>query len=162
LNDSGMVLPLLAEFDIDYVLLATQYTLLDQAVLTAELPACLARKVSVIAAGVFNSGILATGALDGAYYNYSPAGVEIRARVQRIDEICRRHGVPLHAAALQFPLGHPAVVSVLAGADSPVQVAANLSGFRHPIPAGLWTELKSAGLLAADAPVPQDERHAVV
>ncbi len=156
LNDSGMVLRLLEEFDLDFFLLATQYTLLDHKILKVELPACAKQGVSVIAAGIFNSGILASGPIDGAYYNYVLAGPEIMARVRRIEEICRRHGVPLPAAALQFPLAHPAVVSMVVGANGPAQVVSNLSNLRHLIPSAFWAELKAADLLRADAPVPAE------
>jgi len=156
LNDPGMVLRLLEDFALDFCLLAMQYTLLEHRVLEAELPACRKRGVAVIAAGIFNSGILASGAVDGAYYNYAPAGPEIMDRVRRIEVVCRRHAVPLPAAAMQFPLAHPGVISVLVGADSPAQVAANLANFCHPIPSAFWAELKSAGLLAVEAPVPAE------
>ena len=100
------------------------------------------------------AGILATGAVEGAVSDYDPATPEVLERVRRIEAVCARHGVPLPAAALQFPLGHPAVASVIPGAFHPDQVRRNVSAFRHPIPADLWAELKAEGLLRADAPVP--------
>ena len=96
-----------------------RYTLLEHDTLDAELPRCAEKGVGLVIGGVFNSGITATGAVPGAYYNYAPATPEIMHRVSRIEAVCRRHGVPLPAAALQFPLGHPAVAAVIPGAFSP-------------------------------------------
>jgi len=104
--------------------------------------------------GTYNSGILATGAVPHARYNYSPAGPEILARVARMEAVCMRHGVPLAAAALQFPLGHPIVASVIPGAIARREVEQNIASFNHPIPTDLWAELKHEKLLRADAPVP--------
>jgi D-threo-aldose 1-dehydrogenase len=102
----------------------------------------------------FQSGILATGPGPGARYNYAPAPDDVQARVGRIQAVCERHGVPMAAAAVQFPLGHPAVASVIPGASSRAQLERNVATFSHPIPADLWVELKHEGLLRADAPVP--------
>ena len=87
-------------------------------------------------------------------YNYEPAGPAILERVSRIERVCARHGVPLPAAALQFPLGHPIVASIIPGAISRAQVEKNVAAFRHPIPPDLWAELKREKLIRADAPVP--------
>jgi D-threo-aldose 1-dehydrogenase len=87
-------------------------------------------------------------------YNYAPAGPEILERVKRIEAVCKRHRVPLAAAALQFPLGHPSVASIIPGAISRAQVERNLAAFRHSIPADLWAELKHEKLIRADAPTP--------
>ena len=103
---------------------------------------------------MFASGILATGTVQGARYAYSPATPEMLAEVARIEAVCARHDVPLAAAALQFPLGHPAVASVIPGGLSPEHVRQNVAAFRHPIPSALWAELKHEGLLRADAPTP--------
>jgi D-threo-aldose 1-dehydrogenase len=140
--------------DFDCFLLAGRYTLLDQAALDSFLPLCVARNISVIIGGPFNTGILATGAVDGATYNYRPAPTNVLERVRRIEAICRDHGIALASAALQFPLHHPAVVSVIPGARSAAEVAANVAAFEAPIPATLWSALKEAGLLRADAPTP--------
>ena len=140
--------------DFDGFLLAGRYTLLEQEALTSFLPLCERRGLFVVIGGPFNSGILATGAVEGATYNYRPAPPEIRARVARIEAVCRRHAVPLAAAALQFPLAHPAVRSVIPGARSADEVRTNLGLLRVPIPVALWTDLREAGLLRADAPTP--------
>ena len=140
--------------DFDGFLLAGRYTLLEQEALTSFLPLCERRGLFVVIGGPFNSGILATGAVEGATYNYRPAPPEIRARVARIEAVCRRHAVPLAAAALQFPLAHPAVRSVIPGARSAEEVQTNLSLLRVPVPLALWTDLREAGLLRADAPTP--------
>ena len=141
-------------FDIDFFLLAMRYTLLEQDVLDSEFPRCAERGVGIIIGGGYNSGILATGAVPGAMYNYEPAGPAILERVREIERVCARHRVPLPAAALQFPLGHPIVASIIPGAISSAQVEQNLAAFRHPIPASLWEELKHEKLIRADAPTP--------
>jgi D-threo-aldose 1-dehydrogenase len=141
-------------FDIDFFLLAMRYTLLEQEVLETEFPLCAERGVGIIIGGGYNSGILATGAVPGAMYNYQPAGPAILERVSKIERVCARHGVPLPAAALQFPLGHPIVASIIPGAIARSQVEKNVAAFRHPIPADLWAELKHEKLIRADAPVP--------
>jgi D-threo-aldose 1-dehydrogenase len=140
--------------DFDCFLLAGRYTLLEQAALDSFLPLCVARNIAVIIGGPFNTGILATGPVPGATYNYQPAAPEVMERVGRIEMVCRRHGVALASTALQFPLHHPAVASVIPGARSPAEIAANLAAFETPVPAALWAELKAAGLLRADAPTP--------
>ncbi len=140
--------------DFDCFLLAGRYTLLEQAALDSFLPLCVARNIAIIIGGPFNTGILATGAVAGATYNYHPAPAEVMERVRRIEMVCRAHGVALASAALQFPLHHPAVASVIPGARSAAEVAANLATFETAVPAALWAELKQAGLLRADAPTP--------
>jgi D-threo-aldose 1-dehydrogenase len=141
-------------FDMDFFLLAMRYTLLEQDVLDDEFPRCVERGVGIIVGGSYNSGILATGAVPGAMYNYEPAGPAILERVKKIEAVCARHKVPLAAAALQFPLGNPIVASIIPGAVVPKQVEQNLAAFRHSIPADLWAELKHEKLIRADAPVP--------
>jgi D-threo-aldose 1-dehydrogenase len=140
--------------DFDCFLLAGRYTLLEQAALDSFLPLCVARNIAIIIGGPFNTGILATGAVAGATYNYHPAPANVMERVSRIEAVCHRHGVALASAALQFPLHHPAVASVIPGARSAAEVAANLATFETPVPAALWAELKQAGLLRADVPTP--------
>lgn len=154
INELGMMPRFLDMVDLDFFLVAMRYTLLEQETLAAELPYCERRNVGVVVGGVYNSGITATGAVKGAKYNYQDAPAEIMDRVARIEAVCRAHGVPLPAAALQFPLGHPAVASVIPGAIHPDQVRQNAENFRFPIPAALWSDLKAERLLAANAPTP--------
>jgi D-threo-aldose 1-dehydrogenase len=139
---------------VDFFLVALPYTLLDQQVLDSEFPRCAEKGIGFVIGAVFASGILATGAVQGARYAYSPATVGMLAKVARIEAVCGRHGVPIAAAALQFPLGHPLVASVIPGGLSPEHVRQNVAAFRHTIPPALWAELKQEGLLRADAPTP--------
>jgi D-threo-aldose 1-dehydrogenase len=140
--------------DFDCFLLAGRYTLLEQEALESFLPLCVKRDVGIILGGPYNSGILATGAIEGAYYNYEPAPPHILDRVRRIEAICVDHGVRLAEAALQFVMGHPAVRTVIPGAVNASQIAANIELFSRDLPAGLWDDLKSVGLVRTDAPVP--------
>lgn len=144
----------LAHADIDLFLLAGRYTLLDQSALDELLPMCVARGTGIVVGGPYNSGILASGARPGATYDYKPATPAILARVAAIEAVCARHGVPLRAAALRFPLAHPAVVAVIPGARTPAEVDDNLALMQHPVPADFWAELKAQRLLRADAPTP--------
>ncbi len=162
INEAGMMSRFLDLVDLDFFLVALPYTLLDQGVLDAEFPACAARGVGVVIGAVFASGILATGAVAGAKYAYADATPELLDRVRRIEAVCARHAVPLPAAALQFPLGHPSVAAVIPGAIGAEQVRRNVASFRHRIPAAFWAELKHAGLLRADAPVPAEDSPAIV
>ncbi len=134
--------------DLDVVLLAGRYTLLDQTALDSFLPLCAQRNVNVVIGGPYNSGVL----VDRDRYDYQSVPAKITARVAELKIVCRAHGVPLAAAALQFALGHPNVASVIPGMASQGEVDANLANIRQAIPAGLWDDLKSAGLLRADAP----------
>jgi len=143
--------------DFDLFLLAGRYTLLEQEALSSFLPLCRERGIGIVIGGPFNSGILATGPKPGAFYNYSPAPPDILERVARIEAVCRAHAVPLRAAALAFPLAHPAVVSVIAGGQTPGEVRENADMLSYPIPSALWRDLMSEGLLRADAPVPSAE-----
>ena len=138
----------------DCFLLAGRYTLLEQGALPEFLPLCLERNIAVFLGGVLNSGILATGARPGARYNYDAAPPEVLAHVGRLEAACACHGVPLYAAAMQFPLAHPAITAVLTGAIAPAELDANLDALRLPIPAALWAELRAEGLLREDAPTP--------
>lgn len=142
--------------DFDCFLLAGRYTLLEQSALDRFLPRCQAQGVSVVVGGPFNSGILATGTALGQtmYYNYKPAPAGIIARVERIEAQCRRFGVPLAAAALQFPLAHPAVASVIPGLASVRDVEQALAHYRHPIPEAFWRALMQGGLIHSQAPTP--------
>jgi D-threo-aldose 1-dehydrogenase len=154
INDLGLMPRFLDLGDIDAFLVAMPYTLLDQEVLDAEFPACVERGVGFVIGAVFASGILAKGPVPGAKYAYADPSKAVLEKTRRIHEVCERHGVPLAAAALQFPLGHPSVASVIPGASSPAQQARNVAAFQHPISVDLWAELKQLGLLRQDAPVP--------
>ena len=134
----------------DAFLLAGRYTLLEQAPLDDLLPKCLEAGTSIVVGGPLNSGILA----GRDTWNYRTAPPEIVERVDKIRAVCDRHGVPLPAAALQFPLAHPAVTAIIPGPRDPAEFRANLDLLRHPIPPALWQELRAAGLLHPDAPVP--------
>ncbi len=153
MNQSGMLTRFATAGDFDCFLLAGRYTLLDTSALADLLPVALRRGISIIAGGVYNSGLLADPG-PGAYYDYRPASAELVDRAVRLGQVCARHGVPLKAAAIQFPLGHPAVRTVVIGARSVAEIEENVSLFRHPIPEALWTELKTERLLAEEAPVP--------
>ncbi|WP_055540456.1 aldo/keto reductase [Streptomyces neyagawaensis] len=153
MNQSALPTRFLRETDIDVVLLAGRYTLLEQEGLTELLPEAAARGRSVLAGGVLNSGLLAEPA-PGATYDYAPAPEPVLDRARRLKAVTERHGVPLRAAALHFPLGHPAVASVLTGARSTDEVRDTVEQLRAPVPAALWDELRAEGLLAPDVPVP--------
>ena len=140
--------------DFDCFLLAGRYTLLEQESLNQFLPLCEKRGAAVVVGGGFNSGILATGAVEGAKYNYAPAPADIIDRVRRIETVCAEYDVPLPAAALQFVVAHPAVPSFIAGTRTVDQLQKNLAWFDHPIPADFWADLKKKGLLREDAPTP--------
>ena len=140
--------------DFDTMLLAGRYSLLEQPGLASFMPLAQQKGIDLMLGGVFNSGILATGPVAGAKYNYQPAPPQILARVAAIEAVCARHGVPLRRAALQFPLGHPAVASLVMGAVKPEEVVDQVAELSAPVPAALWTELKTEGLLGADVPVP--------
>jgi D-threo-aldose 1-dehydrogenase len=140
--------------DFDLFLLAGRYTLLEQEAARSFLPLCVERGVGVVIGGPYNSGILATGAVTGATYDYAPASTDIVDRVRAIEAVCRRHGVPLAAAALQFPLAHPAVISVIPGGQTAGEVERNVATLGKVIPAAFWRDLKDAGLLDDGALVP--------
>jgi D-threo-aldose 1-dehydrogenase len=138
----------------DTMLLAGRYSLLEQPALAHFLPLAQQQGIAVLLGGVFNSGILATGAVSGAKYNYQDAPPHILAKVADIQRVCEAHGVALSTAALHFALGHPAVASVVLGAQNPQEVERNVVAFASRVPAGLWADLKAQRLLDADAPVP--------
>lgn len=155
-NEIAVCEEMLDHGDIDMILLAGRYTLLEQDALDTLLPRCAERGVKIVVGGPYNSGILAKGVRHGGtvHYNYQPAPADIVERVGAIEDICNRHGVPMAAAALQFPLGHSQVVSVVPGLGTPRQVAEALALMEQPIPAALWADLKAAGALRSDAPTP--------
>jgi D-threo-aldose 1-dehydrogenase len=148
MNTSDMLARFVRHTDLDVVMLAGRYTLLNQSAERDLLPLCEPAGVSVVAAGVFNSGILATDRPPAdANYNYVPAGAELVARATRIAETCERHGVSLPQAAAQFPLRHPAVATVCLGTRTAAQAERNAALFDKPVPEELWRELTETGLL---------------
>ena len=153
-NDWEILLRFSADGDFDCFMLAGRYTLLDHTALARFMPECQRRGISVLMAAPFNSGILATGAKPGATFFYVEADAAIMERTRRIEAVCARHRVDLAAAALQFPLAHPAVASVVTGMRSAAEAAQNLAHVRAPIPAGFWAELKHEDLIERDAPTP--------
>ncbi|MEY9844130.1 aryl-alcohol dehydrogenase-like predicted oxidoreductase [Streptacidiphilus sp. BW17] len=153
MNQTRMLDRFVRETDVDVVLLAGRYSLLDQTGLTYLLPEAARRGVSVVVGGVFNSGLLADPR-PGATFDYAPAAQDLLDRALRIKAQCQEFGVPLRAAAIQFPFGHPAVASVLVGARSASEAADAAAMARHDIPADLWHRLREAGLLPWDAPLP--------
>jgi len=153
-NELGMIPRFLDIVDLDFFLVAMPYTLLHQDVLETEFPSCVERGIGFVIGAPYQSGILATGPRAGANADYGTPSAELNATVGRIQTICERHGVPLAAAALQFPLGHASVAAVIPGARSAAHVQRNLEVFRQAIPADLWAELKHEGLMRQDAPVP--------
>lgn len=160
-NDVGVVLQVLRHADLDALLLAGRYSLIDHGALADLLPACRARDVRIALGGVFNSGILATGTTGGtATFNYAPAAQAWIDRVAAIEAVCARHAVPLRAAALQFPLAHPAIEIVVLGARRAGEWTDAVAMMGHPIPAAFWQELRSLALLPDAAPVPGDAAEA--
>jgi D-threo-aldose 1-dehydrogenase len=158
MNQTEMLTQFVEHTDLDVVMCAGRYTLLEQGALDDLLPAAQARGVSVVAAAVFNSGLLARDRPPaGVTYNYAPAPAELLERVNAIADVCEAHGVTLPAVALQFALGHPAVATVCTGARSADQVQRNARLFGVAIPDGLWSSLTAAGLLRAATQTPQKE-----
>ena len=152
-NDWSILERFAADGNFDCFMLAGRYTLLDHTALASFLPDCARRNIAVLIAAPFNSGILATGARPGATFFYKEAEPEIVARTQRIEAVCARHVVTIGAAALQFPLAHPVIASVVTGMRNAEEAAINLAHCRAAIPGAFWEELKHEGLIAADAPV---------
>ena len=153
MNQSAMLARFAQEADFDCFLVAGRYTLLDQSALTDLLPICEGQGSSVIVGGVYNSGILADPS-PGAHFDYAPASRAILDKVQRMQAVCERHGVPLKAAALQFPFGHPSVAAVLAGPSSVAEVEENVRMMAITIPVDLWAELRHEGLIPEHVPTP--------
>ncbi|MCC0043534.1 MAG: aldo/keto reductase [Brucellaceae bacterium] len=149
-NESAVCLDALGIGDWDVFLLAGRYTLLEQAPLEDLLPACEAAGTSLVIGGPFNSGVL----VGGDTWDYGTVPVEVRTRVAALSACCNEYGVPLPAAALQFPLAHPAVASVIPGLRSPAELADTLSWTGHAIPPAFWAALKDGGLVHQDAPLP--------
>jgi D-threo-aldose 1-dehydrogenase len=155
INDWDVAETLARVGDFDLFLLAGRYTLLEQDALTSFLPLCEEKRIAVVIGGPFNSGILATGVKADAHYNYGPAPDEVKDRVRRIQQVCKSFKVRLPEAALRFPLGHPAVLSVIAGAQRASEVRRNAAMMNAKIPAALWRALKAEKLLREDAPTPR-------
>ncbi|MQY34449.1 D-threo-aldose 1-dehydrogenase [Streptomyces sp. RB17] len=150
----GMLARLVEETDVDVVMLSGRYTLLDHSALDDLLPACAERGVSVLAASIFNSGLLATPRpAEGASFDYAPAAPEILRRAREIASVCEAHGVTLPQAAMAFPLLHPAVAGIVVGMRSPEEVRDNISAFQAVVPDQVWADLVAAGLLDERAPV---------
>jgi D-threo-aldose 1-dehydrogenase len=153
-NEADTAARFLREGDFDCLLLAGRYSLLEQPALADCLPLAESRGVGVLLGGVFNSGILATGPVPGARYNYRAAPPEVLARVADIERVCAAHSVPMRRAALAFALGHPAVASLVMGAVRPEEVRQQAADLAAPVPPALWSDLKASGLLDREAPVP--------
>lgn len=153
INHTGMIKLFLERFDIDYFLVAMPYTLLDQPALNEDFALCAERNANVVIGAVFASGILATGADGNTAYAYQAAPPDVLKRVRDIEQICARYDIPLRAAAMQFPLAHPLVTSVIPGANSPQQVRQNIEALKQPIPEAFWLELREKELIRPDAPI---------
>lgn len=154
MNQSAMLTRFAGEGTFDGFLLAGRYSLLDQGALADLLPACVRHGVGLIVGGVYNSGVIADP-MRNAKFDYRDADAATLNRLAGIDAVCRRHGVPVKAAAMQFPGGHPAVTCVLSGARSAAEITENVAMFRYPVPAALWRELRAEGLIAEAAPTPE-------
>ncbi|MBY4767597.1 aldo/keto reductase [Burkholderia ambifaria] len=150
-NEWEVAVDAMQEADLDVVLLAGRYTLLEQEALSPLLDRCVRNDVRIVAGGVFNSGVL----VGNGKFNYADAPAEVVRKVARLADVCAGFGVPLAAAALQFPLAHPAVVSCVVGARSIEQLQKNIAWLDTPLPPELWTALQRDGLIAAAAPVPE-------
>ncbi|WP_262298030.1 aldo/keto reductase [Microvirga sesbaniae] len=154
LNESDTTVRFVKAGDFDCVLLAGRYSLLHQDALDEFLPLAEQKGIGVILGGIYNSGILATGAKPGAHFNYVPAPPEVMDKVARIERVCEAHGVPIAVAALRFALGAPAVASVILGGASPEEVERNMEAIKTEVPAALWRDLKTERLLPESVPVP--------
>lgn len=139
---------LIGQMEIDLILLAGRYTLLEQAAETRLFPLLETHAIKLVIGGVFNSGILAIGPIDGAHYNYAPAPLNILERVRKIETICARHNVPMAAAALQYPAKSKFVASTLIGTSRAKQLLRNIEQFQMPLPDALWNDLKQDGIIS--------------
>jgi D-threo-aldose 1-dehydrogenase len=151
---AGMLTRLVQEGDVDVVMLSGHYTLLQHGALDDLLPACAERGVSVLAASIFNSGLLATPRpAEGAHFDYAPASQELLRRAHRAADVCEAHGVTLPQVAMAFPLRHPVVAGIVVGMRTAEEVRSNLDSFGVEIPDGVWADLRGEGLLDERAPV---------
>jgi D-threo-aldose 1-dehydrogenase len=155
INETDLMIEAIKSTDVDVCLLAGRYTLLEQEPLDELFPICEQQGVGIVLGGVYNSGILATGPISGARFNYAPADATILARARQLQDVCRRHDVPLAAVALQFAYAHPVVVSACIGARDEKQQTRNAKLFESSVPGELWDDLRAADLIRSDAPVPQ-------
>ena len=155
MNQSSMLARFVQQCDLDVVLCAGRYTLLEQGALDDLMPACERTTTSVVIGGVFNSGVL-VAPTEGALYNYIPAPDDVIDRARRIRAVCARFDVPIAAAALQFPLAHPRVSTVLIGFRSVDELKDDLAWLDVAIPGELWDELRREGLIRDDAPIPTE------
>ncbi len=153
MNRTAVQAQLVRECDLDIVLVAGRYTLLDQSAMDELIPLCIERDVSIVVGGVFNSGVLVDPS-PGALFDYVPAPDDVLSRARQIQDVCRRYEVPISAAAVQFPLAHSQVSSLLLGPRSIAELETNLNLLKVDIPADLWTELSREGLIREGAPVP--------
>ena len=153
-NMKEQLVDLAQKVELDFVLVAMPYTLIDQECLHTGMKACQERNVSVIIGAPFASGVLATGSAGAAHYNYGAANADVIEKVRRIEAVCGAHSVSLQAAALQFPLAHPAAAAIIPGAAKPEELIANIASVDAQIPSEFWDDLKSEGLIDREAPVP--------
>ena len=153
-NEWQVIRDVMQHVDLDCCLLAGRYTLLEQTSLKPFLEECVQRQVGIVVGGPFNSGILVSGPVEGALFNYVKAPPEVLAHARQLLQVCTEFQVPLAAAALQFPLAHPAVVSCVPGARDAAELRQIVDWLHHPIPAALWQALRSRGLIDAAAPLP--------
>ena len=161
INEHGMIDRFLDRYPLDVFLVASRYTLLEQEIFP-ELQRCEREGAGIVLGGVFNSGVLATGPVPDAHYEYARVPPAIATRVRALDAVCRSHDVPLAAAALRFPLAFGSVASIIPGAVQPSEVQENTALFAAKIPDALWSDLRDKGLLRPDVPVPSDshdDRH---
>ena len=153
MNQSEMLTRFAEAVPVDCFLLAGRYTLLDQGALDALFPVCLAKNIGILLGGIYNSGILANPRT-GAKFNYEDAGAALVARALELDQLCRKHGTELKAAALQFCMAHPAVTVAVMGARNAAEVADNIAMSERAVPQAFWQELRAKNLVDARAPLP--------
>lgn len=154
MNEWQMPLKFIGRFDLDIILLAGRYTLLDHSGLTEFLPACVERDVKITVGGPYNSGILARDLSQPVTFDYEQAPNDLVGQARRLTDICVTHGVDLKAAALQFVLAHPAIATAVPGAQSVAELEQNIAMVQQEIPAALWSDMRTAGLIPDEAPTP--------
>jgi D-threo-aldose 1-dehydrogenase len=154
MNEWQMPLKFIQQFDLDIILLAGRYTLLDHSGLAEFLPACVERDVKITIGGPYNSGILARDLSQPVTFDYEQASDDLVATARELTAICVAHGVDLKAAALQFVLAHPAIATAVPGAQSITELEQNIAMVQQEIPAALWDDMRTAGLIPDNAPTP--------